>query len=207
MGLVNRQGQISAKQQGIFEEVMELLQGVKVRRHYNKAEVVRSSEKALISTKEEYYKGLSHSPEALGLELDELFEPSKDNPIRLGAHLSLIPGELFQESPNSHNLVTPLASYLTGSWLLNYGRDKGCIRQTAEEIISGCALRITSRAKSNMVAKLNSELAYMAQKGYIGELNQSPSPEGNNWRDSFEITAPKPLLGFFQSGFQAALPS
>lgn len=191
----------SAKQEGIFQEVLELLESIRVKRRYNRASPITERRTPFLSVTAETRKGLSERPESLELRLDRLFLPSGQNPFRLGAHLSLLPEEIFAESPNRHPYLTPLASYLTGSWLINFPRDKGRISQSATELIEGCALRVTAQSKKSILGKLQSELAYMQEKRYIGTVQRHPSKEGNPWLDRFEIPAPEPMMRYLEQGY------
>ncbi len=117
------------------------------------------------------------------LIIDPLFSTGK-NKYALGQHLRLIPSSLFQETVRSHPFISSLASYFTGTWLYNIKP----IQADKETLLEGAALFQGNHTKKWLLQKLNTELAYMEKKQYIGKAKL----EKHN--TSYYITAPSFLL-------------
>lgn len=191
---VSREGNCSEKQYSIFWGVFGLLRKLKVRRFWRgQSEEKQVSNPFILDLGEETRPNRERMPK-LKLLLDPIFSPSKRNPYQLGRHLSLIPDTLFRESVQKHPLVLGIASFLTGSWLNSFSREKGTVQLSTKELVEGGAFNVTSANKYRVPAKIDSELAYLREKCYISDYTVIKDTAGNPWGDRHRVSAPNRVI-------------
>lgn len=191
---ISKEGTCSEKQLTIFSGIFQILGRLKVNRFWageGKKKKITNSFMLEIGS-----ESTSSNPLDIvkKMVLDPLFFPGAGNPFRLGTHLRLMSKKLFQESVQKHALLLGVSSFMTGTWLNNFTREKGTALKTSREIIEGCALNITPASKYKILDKLKSELAYMKEKCYISKYIYRQDANGNPWNDLHQFTAPDTVM-------------
>jgi len=136
------------------------------------------------------------------LMLDPIFCPGENNPFRLGGHLTLIPDDLFRESIHKHTLLPGLSSYIAGVRLNDFRTDQGALEKSTRDLIEGGAFNVTPANKFRLLRKLNSELVYMEEKGYISRYSLLQDPNGNPWNDRHRFCAPEAVNAAISNSFR-----
>ncbi|PCI27535.1 MAG: hypothetical protein COB67_08315 [SAR324 cluster bacterium] len=188
---LSKKGRSTDRQYQIFCDVFQSLMSLQVSRVWEEAEddEMKETQNSFILEVGREYTGKGKRRSVKKYMLDPLFAASPENPFRLGLHLQLIPNELFRESTHKHSLLTGISSYLAGTWLNEFPQNRGVMKKTARQIIEGCAFNITPSNRYRIRRKLNSELAFMEEKNYIGNIRLTHNTNGNPWEDLYEIEA------------------
>ncbi|MBU3914854.1 hypothetical protein KKA14_04905 [bacterium] len=188
------EGTFSDKQCSIFESVFKILQSMRVKRFWGVDSSRKQVTNPFILEVGNEISGSNVFGVVKKVLLDPLFLPGPGNPFRLGNHLTLISQRLFRESIQKHALLPGLSSYLTGTWLNEFPKNRGVTEKTSKEIIEGCAFNITPANKFRILHKLESELAYMTERSYISAYNLRQDKEGNPWNNVHQLIAPEVVM-------------
>lgn len=196
---------ISQKQMTLFRNIFSELQKLEVERDWEGStpEPGDRTCNPFIAEISQFFRRGKKLP-VKKVVVDPLFLPNKSNPYRLGAHLKLIPDNVFKESSSRHALVPGLASYLCGAWMLNYPEKKGTLCKKAHEILEGCAFNVTPASRYRILNKLKSELQFMEKKRYIKNFKTEKNKSGNPWDEMFSVTAPDSLQTLIANSFTPA---
>lgn len=195
---------ITQKQMNLFGNIFSELQKLEVERDWDGDSAEENDRvcSPFITEISQLYRNGKKLP-IKKIVVDPLFLPNKNNPYRLGAHLKLIPEEVFKESSSKHALVPGLASYLCGAWMINYPEKKGTLCRKAHEIIEGCAFNVTPSSRYRILNKLKSELQFMEKKRYIKAFSTVKNKSGNPWDEMFSVTAPDNLQVLIANSFNS----
>ena len=199
----------SSKALDLTHLILDSLQNLKVIRRWQEGnDWLERKQPFLTYLGEETTSSNSHEVSNLPkylYQIDPLFISTKHHPYGFGTSLSLIEDAIFQESTRQHALLTGLAAYLNGSWLLEFPQQEGVLEKNAEEIFAGCSFNISASGKYRMIHKLRDELSYMEKKNYISNFKVISSREKNPWKDIYRIRAPRTSLQRIKSIHQHAL--
>ena len=193
---ISKKGTCTKKQHSIFNQVLNILSSLQVKRCWHKTQQIITNP-FLLQIGEEQHPQTEFTIKKL--LLDPLFLPSPKNAYWLGSHLQLIPKYLFQESIHKHALLPGISSYLSGCWLNEFQGKKGTTEKTAREIVEGCAFNIASSNRYKILDKLIGELDYMKHRKYINQCHHVKSSVGNPWEDVFQIQANSDTLQLVQN--------
>lgn len=198
---------ITQKQQHLFQNIFTELQSLEVERDWEDCSANKSDKTCnpFITEIGQLYRNGTNLP-VKKIVVDPLFLPNKNNPYRLGAHLRLIPSNIFKESSSRHALMPGLASYLCGAWMIGFPGENGTLQRKAHEIIEGCAFNVTPASRYRILNKLKSELQFMEKKRYIKTFSTQKDKNGNPWEEMYSVTAPDNVQMLISEAFNSNQP-